>query len=212
MDDPDPSLTLLDPAATQAVPVRWGTEYRLAHDAAFDVLRSDLSGALGGLGAPLHGRALFVLDQLDRMRSLYRVHLDAAQDGHVPSDAKDWTLDDELKILRHLAVVIHDHRLAATVLGDEYLLRKFWEYGYLRSVENMCHDARQDLAAARSGDLKNFVENWAPRQASVAADLTSRQPVPVRRARWRAPIEPTRAAVRRSRAAAKRAQAKPQGR
>jgi hypothetical protein len=205
MDDPDPSQT-------QAVPQRWRTEYRLAHDAAFDVLRSDLAELRGGPDAAMQGRAGFVLGRLDDLKVIYRRLISDTADGCVPSDTRDWTLADELKILRHLAVIIHDRRLARAVFGDEYRIREFWEYGHLRSVENMCHDARQDLAMARSGDLKELIENWAPRQASEAAELTSGQPVPPCRSRPRSTSDQPKQTARRTRTAAARGPARRRGR
>jgi hypothetical protein len=185
MDDPDPSIT--------HVIAQPGTLYRPAYEAAFDLLRADLARVHSG---DLQDRVAAVLRHLDHVQAHYRQNFADAIGGYVPVDSKDWTLTAELNILRHQAVVIHSEALSESADGDRYLLRKFWEYGYLTTTESMCQDARQDLAMERSGDLKWLIENGAPRQAAESARLTSQAKVPQRRSGNRRRLEQAKSTTR----------------
>ncbi|MFI6244443.1 hypothetical protein ACIBEF_31810 [Micromonospora sp. NPDC050795] len=204
MVDPDP-LSAHTPAS------RGSTDYRLAYDAAFDVLRHDLGQERVRADPVLRQHAAYVLGRLDVIHEHYR-HMAAVGREYVPANYIDWTLADELRVLRRLALIIHSRHLARVVLGDEWLLQRLWAYGCFPSVESMLHDARQDLATVRSGDLKLLMESWAPRQASEAADLTSRRSVPGRRHRKRPGTEQPKPTAKRTRAATSRGQGRRRGR
>jgi hypothetical protein len=184
MANTDPHLSLFPPEVE-------GTLYRDVVDVAFEVLRGDLVRERKKLkqkrsrreasrlpaAVPLsktleparklldtQARVKKLLTGLARLEEMYRKRYAAGAGQHyLPSARRTWTLADKQQVLNHLARIIHDRDLVASVYQDEHLMRELWENGYFATVERLCDETEEHPAAPHAEELAYRAEEQAYR-------------------------------------------------